>query len=235
MTEPALQTERLVLRAPERSDFEEFAAMRADPVVARYTSGAPASADDTWQRLLRYRGLWGIAGFGYWVARERATGRFVGTIGFGDFRRGLTPSLEDIPEAGWGIGLMVSRSGLCDGRRACGAALARHHDGPYTFCLHHRSRQRCITPDRREERVCVPDRHHVHGERDTDVRTSPLNGALAPGAVLCYGTIQASRVGSGPGTNLLPGKVCASHCEGMWPDRQSRDTPRIHPCSRRNA
>lgn len=101
MTEPALQTERLVLRAPERSDFEEFAAMRADPVVARYTSGAPASADDTWQRLLRYRGLWGIAGFGYWVARERATGRFVGTIGFGDFRRGLTPSLEDIPEAGW--------------------------------------------------------------------------------------------------------------------------------------
>ncbi|MCG0994692.1 GNAT family N-acetyltransferase [Acetobacter indonesiensis] len=98
---PTLETERLAFTVPQRADFEEFAAMRADPVVARYTSGTPASANDTWGRLLRYRGLWGIMGFGHWTVREKTTNRFVGTIGFGEFHRGLTPSLDGLPEAGW--------------------------------------------------------------------------------------------------------------------------------------
>nr|WP_298795329.1 GNAT family N-acetyltransferase [uncultured Acetobacter sp.] len=98
---PSFETERLTFRIPQRADFEEFAAMRADPEVARYTSGAPASANETWGRLLHYRGLWGIMGFGFWSVREKQTGRFVGTIGFNEAHRGITPSMDGIPEAGW--------------------------------------------------------------------------------------------------------------------------------------
>lgn len=98
---PSLETDRLLFQAPRREDFEDFAAMRADPIVARYTSGKPESANATWGRLLHYRGLWGIMGFGFWMVREKQTGRFVGTIGFNEAHRGLTPSMDGIPEAGW--------------------------------------------------------------------------------------------------------------------------------------
>lgn len=98
---PCLETGRLLMRLPQREDFEEFAAMRADPVVARYTSGVPESANVSWGRFLQYRGLWGIMGFGFWVVREKLTGRFVGTIGFNEAHRGVTPSMDGIPEAGW--------------------------------------------------------------------------------------------------------------------------------------
>ena len=40
-------------------------------------------------------------GFGYWVAEEKATGAFLGEIGFADYQRDLEPRLDGVPEAGW--------------------------------------------------------------------------------------------------------------------------------------
>jgi RimJ/RimL family protein N-acetyltransferase len=40
-------------------------------------------------------------GYGYWMAVEKATGRFVGDVGFADFKRAIEPSLKGIPESGW--------------------------------------------------------------------------------------------------------------------------------------
>jgi RimJ/RimL family protein N-acetyltransferase len=40
-------------------------------------------------------------GFGYWVAEEKETGKFVGEIGFADYKRNLEPSLKGVPEIGW--------------------------------------------------------------------------------------------------------------------------------------
>ncbi|WP_122039949.1 GNAT family N-acetyltransferase [Asaia bogorensis] len=94
-------TANLCFRLPDRQDFEALADMRADPVVTRYTGGQPASRSESWDRLIRYRGYWGILGYGYWCVKERLTGRFVGTIGFGEARRGIEPSLDGYPEAGW--------------------------------------------------------------------------------------------------------------------------------------
>jgi len=94
-------TDNLSFRLPVRRDYNDLAAMRADPVVARYTSLHPASEADSWDRLMRYRGYWEILDFGYWFVREKATGRFVGTMGFGETRRGIEPSLDGFPEAGW--------------------------------------------------------------------------------------------------------------------------------------
>jgi RimJ/RimL family protein N-acetyltransferase len=101
LTAPEIDTERLTLRAHALSDFDESAAMWGDPLVTRHIGGRPFTAEEVWGRLLRYAGLWALLGYGYWVVRERATGRFVGEVGLADFRRDITPSLGGAPEAGW--------------------------------------------------------------------------------------------------------------------------------------
>ena len=98
---PRLESDRLVLRGHRREDFAESAAMWADPEVVRHISGRPSSAEESWSRLLGYAGLWSLLGFGYWVAEAKADGRFVGEVGFADFRRDTTPPLGGRPEAGW--------------------------------------------------------------------------------------------------------------------------------------
>ena len=98
---PRLETVRLVLDAHVADDLDDVAAMWADPDVVRHINGKPSSRQESWFRLLRYRGLWPLLGFGYWAIRERETGRFVGDIGLADFRRALDPSIDGFPEAGW--------------------------------------------------------------------------------------------------------------------------------------
>lgn len=100
---PVLTTERLTLRAHTRADFEESAAMWADAGVTRHIGGKPFTREESWARLLRYAGLWALLGYGYWVVRETAGGRFVGEVGFGNFHRELDPPFGDVPEAGWAL------------------------------------------------------------------------------------------------------------------------------------
>ena len=101
MNAPILETTRLRLRGHRLEDFQQCAALWADPLVTRYIGGRPLSREDSWTRLLRYVGHWSLLGFGYWVAEEKATGAFVGEVGFADYKRELQPRLDDIPEAGW--------------------------------------------------------------------------------------------------------------------------------------
>ncbi len=100
---PVLTTGRLTLGPHGLDDYEDSVALWADPVVTRHIGGAPATASETWARQLRYAGLWPLVGYGYWQVRESATGRFVGEVGFGEFRREVTPSLVGTPEAGWAL------------------------------------------------------------------------------------------------------------------------------------
>jgi RimJ/RimL family protein N-acetyltransferase len=98
---PVLETERLKLRGHRLDDFVHCAAMWADPKVTRYIGGKPLTEEESWTRLLRYVGHWSLLGFGYWVAEEKATAKFVGEIGFADYKRALEPSLKGVPEIGW--------------------------------------------------------------------------------------------------------------------------------------
>lgn len=98
-----LTTARLTLSPPQASDFEDSAAMWSDPMVTRHIGGRTSTPEESWHRLLRARGLWAVLGYGYWAARETATGRYVGEIGFADFRRGIQPSIDGIPEMGWAL------------------------------------------------------------------------------------------------------------------------------------
>ncbi|WP_299847872.1 GNAT family N-acetyltransferase [uncultured Roseovarius sp.] len=98
---PVLETERLVLRGHQTSDFPESAAMWADPRVVAHISGTPFTAEQSWSRLLRYAGHWHHLGFGYWVVESRKDRAFLGEVGFADYHRDTSPSLKGKPEAGW--------------------------------------------------------------------------------------------------------------------------------------
>lgn len=90
-----------MLRGHDLSDFAESAAMWGDPAVTAHITPTPFSAEQTWSRLLRYAGHWLHLGYGYWVVETKADGRFIGEVGFADYRRDTRPSLVGRPEAGW--------------------------------------------------------------------------------------------------------------------------------------
>jgi RimJ/RimL family protein N-acetyltransferase len=77
-------------------------------------------------------------GFGYWVIKEKETGRFVGELGFADYKRDIVPSIKGVPELGWAL---VSREhGKGYGTEAVRAAVAwgEAHFGPArTVCIIH--------------------------------------------------------------------------------------------------
>lgn len=98
---PAVETKRLRLRGFRREDFTDCASMWADPMVTKYIGGKPLSEEDAWGRTLRGVGHWAWTGFGYWAVEEKATGEFVGEMGFSDWKREIKPSLQGVPELGW--------------------------------------------------------------------------------------------------------------------------------------
>src|SRR3712207_5736216 len=73
----------------------------ADPATVAYLGAASFSAEDTWRRLLASGGLWLMYGFGYWAVERTEDGLLIGHVGFADFKREMTPSIEGTPEAGW--------------------------------------------------------------------------------------------------------------------------------------
>lgn len=119
---PLLETPRLRLRAHVPADLPACAAMWSDPSVVRHVGGHPFGSEDTWRRMLQFRGLWALLGFGYWAVEERASGRYVGDVGFADFARDVEPSLRGMLEAGWV--LCPDAWGRGYATEAVGAALA---------------------------------------------------------------------------------------------------------------
>lgn len=78
-----LKTERLVLRPLREDDFEQYAAMMADPEVTRYLAdGRPLSRADAWRQMALILGHWQLRGYGMWAVEEAATGRLAGRTGF---------------------------------------------------------------------------------------------------------------------------------------------------------
>jgi RimJ/RimL family protein N-acetyltransferase len=99
---PVIETKRLMMRAHTADDLAAAAAMWADPVVTRHIGGKPSAEPQTWSRLLNYAGLWALLGYGYWAVEEKSSGRYIGDVGFADFKRGL-PAIAGVPELGWAL------------------------------------------------------------------------------------------------------------------------------------
>lgn len=119
---PFLTTTRLALRGHAAADFEAAAALWANPIVVRYISGTSSTEQQTWARLLNYAGHWALMGFGYWALIETASGRYVGDVGFADFKRAVEPSIRGLPELGWVLSPSVHGRGYAT--EAVEAALA---------------------------------------------------------------------------------------------------------------
>lgn len=101
MDVPVLETPRLRLRAHMVQDFPALAAVWAEAAVTRHIGGKPSTPSESWARLLRYRGLWPLLGYGYWAVEEKASGKFVGDVGFADFHRAIEPAIHGTAEMGW--------------------------------------------------------------------------------------------------------------------------------------
>jgi len=97
---PVIETARLRLRAFEASDLEIQTAIMQDADVVRHL-GPPHPREDTWRRILTARALWEMIGYGYWAVERLEDGKLIGQVGFADFKRGMTPSIEGLPEMGW--------------------------------------------------------------------------------------------------------------------------------------
>ncbi|WP_426700719.1 GNAT family N-acetyltransferase [Rhodanobacter sp. Col0626] len=100
-TAPLIETERLRLRAHRVGDYATSMAIWSDREVVRYLSGEPLDGEAVWKRLLQHAGLWSLLGCGSWAIEEKAGGRYIGDIGFLDYKRDIVPKLDGMLEFGW--------------------------------------------------------------------------------------------------------------------------------------
>jgi RimJ/RimL family protein N-acetyltransferase len=132
---PVLETARLRLRVHRPDDLGDSAAMWGDPIVTRHIGGRPFSVEESWWKILRYAGLWSLLGFGYWVLEEKASGRFAGEVGFADFKREMTPSLDGAPEAGWVLASWAHGVGFATEAMRAALEWSDAYVGPKTACI----------------------------------------------------------------------------------------------------
>jgi RimJ/RimL family protein N-acetyltransferase len=93
---PVLETERLILRAPEPQDFEPWAAFCADPEAARFLGGVQDRVG-AWRIMSTMAGGWMSRGFSMFSVIEKSTGKWVGRLG--PWRPEGWPGTE----VGWGL------------------------------------------------------------------------------------------------------------------------------------
>jgi RimJ/RimL family protein N-acetyltransferase len=75
---PVLDTERLILRAPELRDFDAYARFFASPRAARV--GGPTARDKCWRYFGHHVGHWALRGYGSFFIEDRATTHTLGLI-----------------------------------------------------------------------------------------------------------------------------------------------------------
>ncbi len=134
MTLPIIETARLVLRAHTLDDFEPLAAMWGDAAVARYIGGKPATREESWVRLLRYCGHWQLMGFGYWAVALKGGAGYIGDVGFADWKRDISPSLDGMPEVGWAFSPPAHGRGIATEAVQAVLAWGDGHFGSKTTC-----------------------------------------------------------------------------------------------------
>jgi len=133
---PEVQTARLSFYRPSAADFADKVALWGDAETTRFIGGKPKSASETWSRLVFSVGHWAIFGFGFWLVRETATGRYVGEVGFKHPQPDVGAAEDLIPEIGWVLAPWAKGQGFAT--EAARGALAwgeARFAWPRTACL----------------------------------------------------------------------------------------------------
>ena len=79
MTIPTVTTERLILRAPQLSDFDAYADFRGSDRAAFV--GGPNTPGQAWQQLCALIGQWQLRGDGRWMIADKDTDEPLGVTG----------------------------------------------------------------------------------------------------------------------------------------------------------
>ena len=77
---PTLETERLVLRAPQLADFDIYAEIVASP-RGRYLT--VMSREDAWYDFAQMVAIWSLRGHGLWSVEAKADGQLLGFVVLG--------------------------------------------------------------------------------------------------------------------------------------------------------
>ncbi len=139
---PVLETARLLLRSINPADFPTHLAMAREPAFHRYLSAEPLSAEEHWKMLLRSVGHWAMLGYGFWAIEEKATGAYIGGVGYLHLKREIVPEIGDTPEVGWVLAPAVHGQGYATEAVAAAIAWGDAHFGhARTVCIIHPDNQ----------------------------------------------------------------------------------------------
>ncbi len=75
-----LETSRLILRMPERADFDEYASLHADPDAARHIGGV-LTRSAAWRKFLQMPGAWWMQGYAMFSVVDKSSGEWLGQCG----------------------------------------------------------------------------------------------------------------------------------------------------------
>lgn len=111
-----LETERLVLRRFTADDVDDLVELDSDPDVMRYINGGRPTPrheieSDVLPTFLEYYER--FAGYGFWAAVEKSTGRFVGWFHFRPAKGGRSDEIElgyRLRKSAWGKGYATEGS-----------------------------------------------------------------------------------------------------------------------------
>jgi RimJ/RimL family protein N-acetyltransferase len=124
-----VQTERLILRPHRLDDFATYATYRADPQLMRYFRSGPIKEEDAWSGFRGIFGHWELMGYGNWAIEERASGRYIGNLGFTDKKRVTSHPASGAPEMGWLLCAAAQGKGYATEAINAALAWARDHFG----------------------------------------------------------------------------------------------------------
>ena len=130
-----LKTERLTLVPHRPEHFDAYAEFWSKDPGHFLRSLAPMHPADAWTRLLRHFGHWTAFGYGPFLCFD-AEDHLVAEAGYADFRRGVGPHFDGIPEGMWKVDLAAQGNGYAtEVMAAITQWFDTTHKPPRTVCM----------------------------------------------------------------------------------------------------
>jgi RimJ/RimL family protein N-acetyltransferase len=130
-----LTTERLSLIPHRLEHFDAYAEFWSRDPGHFLRSLAPMHPADAWTRLLRHFGQWTAFGWGPFLCFDSA-GTLVAEAGYAEFRRGVGPHFDGVPEGMWKVDLAAQGKGYAtEVMAAITAWFDAAQSAPRTVCM----------------------------------------------------------------------------------------------------